>query len=303
MNTQTKTSNCILATMNSYLSVLSLSKNHATVSAYKGDLLKFADYLAWLKVKSFKTLKPAHIESFLGHCKVEGKSDASINRYFMAIKSFCKYLRKQKIVADDLSEDITAPRFRQIAPMIPTIQEIERLIEQTPLDTEFGLRDRAIIELMYSSGLRASELCDLELEDFRGNSITVKCGKRDKTRTVPVNATAAKAIIEYIDKYRGKQRGVLFMTQTGKRINREMLSRSISRYGARAGIEGVTAHTLRHACATHLLDAGADLRLIQDVLGHASIASTQRYTHLSSTKMQEKFQQFHPRKPTEREFM
>jgi integrase/recombinase XerD len=174
--------------------------------------------------------------------------------------------------------------------------EIENILAQIDISTGRGMRDRAIIELIYSSGLRVSELCDLTIEDFRGNAITVKCGKRDKTRTVPVNAMAAKAIIEYIDTCRGKQRGWLFLTLMGKRMPRERVSRMIGRYATRAGIDGVTAHTLRHACATHLLDAGADLRLIQDVLGHASIASTQRYTHLSSNKMQERFQQFHPRK-------
>jgi integrase/recombinase XerD len=289
-------SSYIPETILSFLSVLALSKNETTVKAYGYDLSQFLDFLKCSKVKTVKGLKPDNIESYLAHCKSCGKSDASINRYYMAIRSYCRYLRKQKLIDSDLTEDIIAPRVRQKAPMIPTQQEIESIIEQIDLGTEFGLRDRAILELLYSSGLRASELCDLCIEDFRGNSITVKCGKRDKTRTVPVNAMAAQAIITYIDTYRGKNRGWLFVTQMKKRLTREQLSRTIGRYAAQAGISDITAHTLRHACATHLLDAGADLRLIQDVLGHASIASTQRYTHLSSNKMQERFQQFHPRK-------
>lgn len=296
MKTQKMNSSYIPDSMISFLSVLALSKNETTVHAYGYDIAQFMDYLKGSKVKTVKGLKSDHIESYLAHCKACGKSDASINRYYMAIRSYCRYLRKQKLIECDLTEDIIAPRIKQKAPLIPSLIEIEAIMNQIDTSTEFGLRDKAILELLYSSGLRASELCDLTIEDFRGNSITIKCGKRDKTRTVPVNAIAAKAIITYIDTYRGKQRGWLFLTQMKKRITREQLSRTIGRYAARAGIDGVTAHTLRHACATHLLDEGADLRLIQDVLGHASIASTQRYTHLSSNKMQERFQQFHPRK-------
>lgn len=297
MKNQRTNSSSIPNAVNSYLSVLSLSKNPTTVKAYSYDIGQFIEHLKG-SVKTVKGLKPGHIESYLAHCKAQGKSDASINRYYMAIRSYCRYLRKQKLTECDLTEDIIAPRIRQKAPLIPMQGEIENILAQIDTSTEFGLRDRAILELLYSSGLRASELCDLTIEDFRGNAITVKCGKRDKTRTVPVNAMAANAIIQYIE-HRGKQRGWLFLTLMGKRMPRERLSRMIGRYAKRAGIEGVTAHTLRHACATHLLDAGADLRLIQDVLGHASIASTQRYTHLSSTKMQERFQQYHPRKHVE----
>ncbi len=288
-------SSSIPETMNSYLSVLSLSKNPTTVSSYGYDIGQFAEYLNSSKVKTVKGLKPMHIESYLGQCKGDGKSDASINRYYMAIRSYCRYLRKQKLVECDLTEDIIAPRIKQKAPIIPIPDEIILILKQVDLSTDFGLRDRAIIELLYSSGLRVSELCNLQIEDFRGNSVTIRCGKRDKTRTVPVNAMAAKALIEYIEQ-RGRDKGWLFLSLRGKRMPRERISRMIGRYANRAGIEGVTAHTLRHACATHLLDAGADLRLIQEVLGHSSIASTQRYTHLSSNKMQEKFQQFHPRK-------
>jgi site-specific recombinase XerD len=149
--------------------------------------------------------------------------------------------------------------------------------------------------LLYSSGLRASELCALEYEDFKRSSVTVRCGKRSKTRTVPITDEAMDAIMGYIDTYRGHEGGWLFQTMLGRQIRRQLLCAIVVEYAKKARVQGVTTHTLRHACATHLLDQGADLRLIQEVLGHSSIASTQRYTHLSSGKMQEMFKQFHPR--------
>ena len=135
----------------------------------------------------------------------------------------------------------------------------------------------------------------MEAKDIQGLTIIVRCGKRGNTRTVPVTQQAYDSISEYV-LIRGVQSGPLFQTITGRAMDRQRLCKMVGQYAKRAGIEGVTTHTLRHACATHLLDQGADLRLIQEVLGHASIASTQRYTHLSSNKMQEMFIHFHPRK-------
>lgn len=296
MRTQTQISSWMESSLNNFIAELSLSKSMPTVLAYRYDIGNFLEYLKTRNIKRMSTIKPMHIVDYLGECKQRGKSDASINRYYMAIRAYCRYLRRSKFITFDLTEDITPPRSNQKAPRIPTVEEVDRILSMPNPETESGTRDRAILELLYSSGLRASELCSLELEDFKGNSIVVKCGKRSKTRTVPVNQEAAKAIEEYITSFRGNRTGWLFQTIMGKQLRRQLLCAIVSEYAQKAGIEGVTTHTLRHACATHLLDQGADLRLIQEVLGHSSIASTQRYTHLSSNKMQEMFQQFHPRK-------
>ena len=218
------------------------------------------------------------------------KSASTVNRYFMSIRSFCAFLRKRKHIADDLTEDISIPVAKQKAPRILTIQEIEKLLTQPE-----NLRDKAILELLYSSGLRASELCDLSLEDLGQDNIRVVCGKRGKTRTVPMTQAAIRAIEAYVQE-RGKEEGYLFLTLNRKQLRRQVVCKMIERNARKAGLERVTTHSLRHACATHLLDSGADLRLIQEVLGHSSIASTQRYTHLSSNKMKSMFEQFHPRK-------
>lgn len=296
MNNPSKISSSIQESLDSYLAQLSLSKAIPTVEAYRYDISRFLEYLSERKVRRLTTIKPSHVVEYLGACKAEGKSDASVHRYYMAIRSFCKYLRKTKAVLVDLTEDIAPPRTRQKAPRIPNLDEIQRILEAPSTETESGTRDRAILELLYSSGLRASELCDLMLEDYKGSGIVVKCGKRGKTRTVPVTDEAARAIEEYIERYRGKERGYLFVTLLGRQMRRQLLNAIVTDYARKVHVEEVTTHTLRHACATHLLDHGADLRLIQEVLGHSSIASTQRYTHLSSNKMQAMFKQFHPRK-------
>jgi integrase/recombinase XerD len=287
--------------LDKFIAQLSLSKSRPTVEAYRYDIAKFLEYLHENKMKRISSLKTAHIIDYLAHCKAAGKSDASVNRYYMALRSYCKFLRQSKSIESDLTQDVTAPRSKQKAPKIPTLEEMQQILNVPDVETHTGSRDRAILELLYSSGLRASELCDLNIEDFKGDTIVVRCGKRSKTRSVPVTEQAVNAISAYIEKYRGKKHGPLFQTSTGKRLRREALSRSIGSYARKAGVDNVTAHTLRHACATHLLDQGADLRLIQEVLGHSSIAATQRYTHLSSRKMQEMFQAFHPRKVQHKE--
>lgn len=299
MKTQHQISSWMRETLNSFISELALSKSLPTVSAYQYDVGNFLHYLASKNVKRMSTIKPAHIIDYLGYCKQRGKSDASINRYYMAIRAYCRFLRRSKAIQFDLTEDITPPRNNLKAPYVPTVEEINRILAVPNRETESGIRDVAILELLYSSGLRASELCDLQLEDFRETSVVIKCGKRSKTRTIPLTSEAAQAINTYINTYRGKKPGYLFQTVKGKQLRRQLLCAVVVHYAEKAGLEGVTTHTLRHACATHLLDQGADLRLIQEVLGHSSIASTQRYTHLSSNKMQEMFQQFHPRKKTE----
>lgn len=281
--------------LENYQAQISLSKSKQTVEAYTLDIVRFLEYLQSKGLKRIINLKGQLIINYLGYQKSLGKSDASLNRYYMAIRSFCRYLRITRVILEDICLDVSAPMFKQKAPYVPNLCEIEALLNTPDLNTTVGRRDRAILELLYSSGLRASELCELEAKDVLGLQITVRCGKRGKTRTIPMTQEAYNSIARYMQD-RGTQPGALFQTIMGKKLRRQLLCKMVGTYAKRAGIEGITTHTLRHACATHLLDQGADLRLIQEVLGHSSIASTQRYTHLSSNKIQEMFKQFHPRK-------
>jgi site-specific recombinase XerD len=297
MKTQNKTLTWMHNELSSYCAQLSLSKSPKTVDAYRNDILQFFEWLSEQAIKRLTSLKTVHIEGYLGARKQQGRSDASINRYFMSIRSLCRYWRRTKALKSDLTEDIVAPKTQLKAPYIPTAEQIENMLVRAGEDqeNENSLRDRAILELLYSSGLRATELSLLDLGDYENYSIIVKKGKRGKTRSIPTTRQAGNCIDSYIERERGIQPGPLFLTAMGKRIPREKLSKLVSKHAKKSGLKNVSTHTLRHACATHLLDAGADLRLIQEVLGHSSIASTQRYTHLSSSKMQEKFKQFHPR--------
>ena len=283
--------------LGSFIAELSLSKSKPTVEAYRYDVGKFLEYISdSKKVRRINAIKPVHIVDYLGQCKEAGKSEASINRYYMAVRAYCRYLRKTKACDIDLTQDLTAPRMNQKAPFVPSVEEVNKILEMPNTKTFSGMRDKAILELLYSSGLRASELCDLKLEDYRETCVIVKCGKRSKTRTVPLTSEASSTIKEYIDRFRGTKPGYLFETVMKKQLRRQLLCVVVKGYAQKAQIAEVTTHTFRHACATHLLDEGADLRLIQEVLGHSSIASTQRYTQLSSQKMEEMFNKFHPRK-------
>jgi len=281
-------------TLEAFVSHLYIKASPQTVAAYQYDVAKFMEYLTDIKIKRIASIKTDHITIYLGRCKKGGKSDSSIKRYYHSIYAFCRFLRQRKLLAIDLSE-VPKPRAKIVAPRIPSMEEIALLLEKPNVATEAGLRDRAILELLYSSGLRASELCDLQLEDFAEGIIHVKCGKGNKARSVPLTDEAQHWINRYITERRGLEEGPLFCTLLGKPIQRRLLCTIVTEYAAKAGLQGVTPHTLRHTCATHLLDHGADLRMIQEVLGHTSITSTQRYTHLSKHKVQLMFKQFHPR--------
>lgn len=274
---------------------LMLIRSELTRIEYVRDVVGFIDYLCEREIKRITSIKPQIVMDYLAKRKKDGKKDASITRYFMSIRSFSLYLRKIKAIREDFTEFLPRPRNTQKTPKIPTREEIDRLLLIPSENTESGVRDRAIMELLYSSGLRAAEICNLELQDITDTKVLIECGKRSKPRSIPITQSAHIAIQSYIDRYRGKDRGYLFLTLGNKKLTRQFLNKTIKMHAKKAGIHEITTHTLRHTCATHLLDEGADLRLIQEILGHSSIASTQRYTHLSSNKMKEMFNKYHPR--------
>ncbi len=248
----------ILKTLIEYLEELQLSKSYSTVEGYSYDISKFIEYMLDQGMRRLATLKSQNIISYLTYCK-DYKSEATINRYYMSLRSFCAFLLKRKYIKEDIIEEITVPAAKQKAPKILTEDEIEALISATDLDTEAGLRDRAILELFYSSGLRVSELCDLSFEDISANSVRIVSGKGSKTRTIPMTHGCRKWIDQYIEKYRGKEEGYLFLTLQGKKLNRHVVFKMVAKNAQKAGLERTTPHSLRHACATHLLDSGAEL--------------------------------------------
>lgn len=289
-------SNEFLQAIEDFKAHLSLEKTENTIKSYGRDVSCFLSHLEGCGIKRLKTIKPAHISNYIATCKkVDGASNHSLNRYFMSIRMFLRYLKRLKKIDADHTADMTAPKLSHTPPRVPTRAEIHAILNHPDTESEYGIRDRAILELMYSSGLRASEICGLNLRDIQSGEILVRNGKGGKTRTVPMTEEATAAINRYLDEYRGNDDGCLFQLSTGKPLQSKQLHKIVTMHARKAHVHYVTPHSLRHACATHLLEEGADLRLIQEILGHASVATTQQYTQLSSARIKSMFNKFHPR--------
>lgn len=281
--------------LSNFIDELQLSRSDETCKAYESDLKKFISYIEERGINTFKRVKAEYVTKYLNSALEARRSSATVARYYSSIKTFCKFLCQNKCIPEDFMTYIPHPKVKSKSPRILSESDIRILID-TVSKSRNSLRDKAMVELMYSSGLRVSELSNLELSDFKGYQIVIQCGKGNKTRTVPLTEEASAAIREYVDKCRGQDEGYLFVTATHlRKMPRDMISKMLSTWSAKAGLGHVTPHMLRHTCATHLLEHGANLRMIQELLGHTTIATTQRYTKLSGEMMQSMFKQFHPR--------
>ena len=271
-----------------------------TTEAYARDTGNFVLYLQNIPVESFSLVNRDHIVQHLAALKSKGYASSSICRAMIAIKSLFRFLMKEGITQRNVAQTLDSPRLWQLIPDVLNSEEIERLLGQPDLETELGVRDAAILEVLYGSGLRVSELCGLTLQSVDEQSVRVM-GKGRKERVVPIGRKALEAIdcylLQYRDKYPSDESAALFLTSKGKSVDRIMVWRRIKRYAKQAGItKNISPHTLRHSFATHLLDHGAELRVIQEMLGHASISTTERYTHISNQHLLEAFEAFHPRR-------
>lgn len=232
----------------------------------------------------------------LSRLKKQGYASSSIARYLIAIKVFFRFLFREHVLEHNLSALLETPKLWQLIPEVMTQREVTRLLEAPDPQTHLGARNRAIMEVLYGSGLRVSEVCALSLYSIDETSVRVM-GKGGKERIVPIGQKARVAVDHYLVNYRDRFEGdALFVTTKGKPINRVDVWKMIKRYARETGIQKtISPHTLRHSFATHLLDHGADLRVIQEMLGHAHISTTDRYTHVSQNRLQTAFSQFHPR--------
>lgn len=267
-----------------------------TVAAYRNDLTKFFNFIQ----ESSKIWPPGvdEVVSFLHFCAPTTKPSTQA-RTLAAIKAFLRYLLRESIISHDISSLFDSPTLWQELPHIFTTQEIERLLQQPDRSTPDGVRDYAILELLYGTGARVSEICSLTLYDVSDSSIKVQ-GKGGKERIIPIGKPALEAIDKYLVSARPcfgeNQEKALFLGSRGLPLRRTAIWRLVRFYAVKAGItKRVSPHTFRHTYASHLLDAGADPRIIQELLGHASISSTDRYTQLSLSQVREVFRAFHPR--------
>jgi integrase/recombinase XerD len=277
-------------------SVRGLSKN--TIEAYQRDLGGFVDFLYTTGVSSMNDVEQSHIIDFLIELNSSGKAGATICRQLVVIQVLIKFLIQENLPRPKKPLQFDHPKIWQCIPEVLSTREIERLFEAPDLSTLLGSRDRAILEILYGSGLRVSELCLLKINHVDDNQIRI-FGKGSKERIVPIGKKAIEALDHYLLHHRQEtpDQSLLFLTKKGTPINRIHIWKMIKKYGIEAEItKTISPHTLRHSFATHLLDNGADLRIIQDMLGHSSIATTDRYTHVSQKQISEAFFKFHPKK-------
>ena len=234
--------------------------------------------------------------SHMSFLKEKGYATTSIYRTLMALRVFFRFLKREGYVEKDPTALLESPKIWQLIPEVLTAEEVERLLK-APGEGEEEARDRAVLETLYATGIRVSELCNLDIHDVGENTVRV-LGKGGKERIVPIGEEAIAAIDTYLGNYRHEKgdHRPLFVTKKGRRMNRVTVWKKVKFYARSVGIEKeISPHTLRHSFATHLLDNGADLRVIQEMLGHADIGTTDRYTHLSKKRLFDAFDTFHPR--------
>jgi integrase/recombinase XerD len=292
------------ATVQSFLDYLNIERglSRNTISAYGRDLSQFVAYLRTCGITDAGAIDEGMLQGFIQGLRKAGMSPGSIGRKLSAIKTFCKFACREGYVRKDFTANIDAARGVKRLPGVLTIEDVSALLSQPSGKEPLLLRDKAMLETLYASGLRVSELIGLRLMDLNLNVGFVRCfGKGSKERIVPLGKVAITHLNEYITVARlGLARSgsseYLFLTNRGKKMSRVSFWKIIKKYAARAGIQkNITPHTLRHSFATHLLQGGADLRSIQEMLGHADIATTQVYTHVSREKLKEVYRESHPR--------
>ena len=273
-----------------------------TAKAYGSDMELFIRYLESLKINNWEDVRREDIEDFLEMDPDHRMEPTTIARRLVSIKVFFRYLVEEQIVKNDITDILEGPRKRLQLPGFLTEEEVDRLIAAYTGDDILTIRNRAIIEVLYASGLRASEITRLRLDkvEFNENYLRV-IGKRDKERVVPFGREASGCMAAYLREARPKldksgKALEFFLSRTGKALTRERIWMIVTEAARIAGIEkDIYPHMLRHSFATHLLSHGADLRVIQEMLGHADISTTQIYTHMDSSRFANAHQQFHPR--------
>ncbi len=279
--------------------VLELGLSDATIAAYDGDIRRYLSALAKSNTAGLDGLTRSDVLDYLIALRRAELAPRSITRHLSAIRHFHRYLFSEGLCRVDPTDGLDSPRITRALPHCLRSDEVARLLQAPDASEWTGLRDVAIFALLYSSGLRVSELTNLPMNgvDFEEGVVRV-VGKGAKVRFVPLGAYAARMLRTWLDR-RGEVRvadDTVFLTKRGKRMNRSMVWRLVKRYAAAANIPAtVSPHTLRHTFATHLLDGGADLRAVQEMLGHADIGTTQIYTHVSRERLHEAHQAFHPR--------
>ena len=266
-----------------------------TLQAYRRDLCQFRD---WLK-KDFLQVDSALIGNYLATLREKGNKSRTLNRKLSVVRMFYKFLYTEGKTDHNPVEGVSSPRLGRKIPSFLSEKEVEALLETPSVDEQYGIRDRAILEVVYGAGLRISELINLNLTDLNLKGGWVKVlGKGSKERIVPLGREACRWVRIYLRKRRIEttDKLSLFCNRYGKRLSRQACWKIIKKYSQKAGItKKISPHTLRHSFATHLLSRDADLRFVQELLGHTNISTTQIYTHITQERLKKVYKKYHPR--------
>ena len=296
-----------------YLNVeAGLSEN--TILAYGRDLVMFTDYCTSNSISGVEGITPETVFGFIryqagqrpkGQTAVQGKAEATINRSLVAVKMLLKFSLMTKLIAEDFISILEGPKPWQKLPTVCGKEKVFELLNAPTEDDPYYLRDKAILELLYATGARASEVAGLKVQNINFRIGYVRClGKGNKERIIPLGKTAADIVCDYLEDAdigrakldKGNSKDALFISRTGKPLDRIEIWRIVKKYALRSSMpKKLTVHTLRHCFATHMLSGGADLRSLQEMLGHADIATTQIYTHVDNERLKNIHKQFHPR--------
>ena len=287
-----------------FLHYLAVEKGLArnTLEAYSRDLNTYLDFLEAEGIDSFAQTSKITAMAFIQHLRKRGLAQRSITRALVAVRGLYRYLAQEGHLEVNPLEDMELPRLTPSLPYVLTVQDVEQLLDQPDDETPLGIRDGAMLELLYATGMRVSELCELPIGglNLEVGFVTVK-GKGGKERIVPIGEAAMERARLYLEKGRGallkgRESPYLFVNNRGGKLSRQGFWKILHTYALKAGItKHITPHTLRHSFATHLLERGADLRFIQAMLGHVDISTTQVYTHVNQEYLKKLHQQYHPR--------
>ena len=295
--------NPLASELDTFLNYIRVEKGLATnsISSYRRDLVEFVEFVSRQRRRLGKVNRE-DIRAFLASLYRRGLAARSVARHLVSLRGLYRFLLKEGKIRSDPTAEIDAPKTGQTLPKYLTVAEVDSLLQQPEPASRAGLRDQAMLELLYATGMRVSELINLCWEDFEVNLGVVRCrGKGSKERLIPVGKSALRALEAYVQRGReplAKKRSspFLFLNQRGGRLSRVGFWKILGRYGRAAGIATTLApHVMRHSFATHLLERGADLRSIQLMLGHSDISSTQIYTHVLTERLKQVYHEHHPR--------
>jgi integrase/recombinase XerD len=288
-----------------YMDFLRLEKNLSqnTLTSYKFDFAKYRGFLISADLETASDITEEHISKFLALLHREKLSPRSVARTISTVRGFHRYLLGEEETRDDPTQVIDSPKQEKNLPDVLSIAEVDEILKQPDTSNRLGIRDRAMLETLYATGIRVSELVELKQSNLMiEDGLILVYGKGSKERLVPIGHSARQWIEEYQKQSRvhlartGKSQDVLFLNVRGTKLTRDMIRKLVEKYSWAAGIgKKVHPHTFRHSFATHLLEGGADLRAVQEMLGHADISTTQIYTHIDREYLKEVHRTFHPR--------